>query len=400
LSLSHGFGFFDFLKGVYVIKQFFISILFLFPAVVVAQFHLLARAGVDHYSLPYMSSLSNTNPSLNDASQTLFRYWGYNDQTTQTEQRLWLTQNGQGRTIYTTPDEWLITDPKFYGEQTLIFSLSDFRVTGGLWRLDLKENQETELRLILDPKNIPQIEAITSPALLSDGSYTFRGMDRAGLRHLMNFKDDQLVELLSEGAYFKDKLVTYVFLPFVREDALALKVSFENHDEMMVRKSGEWKTLAQSGLNVRSMQNNLGVNALGEIAFIGVDNKGFQQVFKTIDGQLISSELIPGRELISHFETFAPSMNDQGQVAFRALDVQGRRSLFLWNKTGIEKLGSEGDQIPLEDGGTGRIFLGSWGPGFAGAPSLNNKGEISFAVTLMEKHQDLRIGSALYMYRP
>lgn len=365
------------------------------------ELQLLVRAGEDNYSLPYMSSLSNTNPSLNDASQTLFRYWGYNDQTTQTEQRLWLSQLNQGQTIYTAPDEWLITDPKFYGNHTVIFTLSDYRVTGGLWQIDLSNQTQPNVRLVIDPKKYSRFEAMSSAARLSDQSYLFRGMDRQGRRHLVNFTtNQQMIDLISEGEVFQDQTVTYVFSPFTTGNAVALKVSFEQNDQMLVRVNHEWKSIATTGKEIQSMQNNGSVNSRGDVAFIGVDLKGVQQIYLFQNAQLKSSAHIKGRELISRFETFAPSLNDQGQIAFRALDERGYRSLFLWNNEGLKKIVSEGDQVPLENNGTGRIFLGAWGPGFAGAPSLNNQGEISFAVTLMEKHQDQRLGSALYLYRP
>jgi hypothetical protein len=383
-----------------VFIKFILLCCLLIPTLHAGEFHIIARAGLDNYSLPYRSSLSNTNPSLNDSTQTLFRYWGYNDRSMETEQRLWLSTNDDGKTIYTAPDGWLITDPKFYGSQTIIFSLSDFRQTGGLWRLDLGHEHVPSLSLILDPKKVPFLEAISSPALLAPETYIFRGMDKEGRRHLMQIHGDEIATLISEDSLFQDQLVTYVFSPFVRSDVLAVKVSFNEIDQMLVYQSGEWRLAAQTGPDLKSIQNNGSINAKADIAFIGVDLNGEQQIFRTQNSQLISSASFQGRELVSHFETFAPSLNDLGVVAFRALDERGYRSLFLWSQSRIQKLISEGDEIPLENGGTGRVFLGAWGPGFAGAPSLNNRGEISFAVTLMEKHTPLRLGSALYLFRP
>lgn len=370
------------------------------------RFTLVARAGVEPYKLPFMSSLSNTNPQGPKEGLLIFKFWGYSDVTMETTQRFWLydTNLELGRELFDGGGQWHLSDP-FLTKNSAIYTLSNFGVNGGIYEVDLDTSQST---LVVDPKDFVQVIAKSSAGQLSDGSYYWRSTTREGVRLLgMKRPGQTAAHLLSEGDQLFSCELTYLFSPYSAGEYLVFKARLlcEGEEVMAVVRfhRGEFHVMAsdRTGLGTlkfSSINNNLSVNRYGQVAILGRSESAGPALFLLGAGQ---GEVVPLNDSVGALETFAPSLNSRGEVAFRSLDRQGLRAQF-YRAPGREvvRLIGEGDLIPLEAQGTARVLHSSWGPGFAGAPSLGDSGEIVFSAVLEEKEGGERLGSAIYIVRP
>lgn len=72
-------------------------------------------------------------------------------------------------------------------------------------------------------------------------------------------------------------------------------------------------------------------------------------------------------------DSFAPSVNDNGLVAFRGNDASGRDSVFVSDGTTVQRIAGVGDVLDSDIGPRGVGFL-------MGNPRINNRGAVAFGV--------------------
>lgn len=362
---------------------------------------LLVRAGAEPYGLPHGSILSNTNPQAGASGQVFFKYWGYDDVRMETDQRIWRIGPDSSGEFARHGGDWLMSDPFVTADQQVLYTLSDFGLFGGGWRTV----QNNPPQLILDPKEMPEVMGVSSFAQLSNGQYLWRSTTNQGRRQLERGRTARDREvMLAEGDEFFDWTITYVFSPVGAGERIALKLRLErDNQERMVLALFEhetWRVVFADGpglpnaFQVGSLHNNLALTEGGKLAVLGKSKSG-QPAVLVADGVQQHAHTALGST--AFLETFAPAMNDQGLIAFRATDVEKRRGLYLLESTGeLRLVVREGDLVPLEDQGTARVLWSDWGPGFAGAPTMTQDGEVIFSAVLEEKEGGQRLGSALY----
>ena len=122
--------------------------------------------------------------------------------------------------------------------------------------------------------------------------------------------------------------------------------------------------------------NTTGISKNGMVTFTASLLDSRKAIVLWRDGVLhtIASE---GDNNISEIEMFAPKINNQGIVLFRALDNTGARGLYLANQKGVERIIGEGDEV-MTDLGAGKILSNPNYPGFSGEVDFNDQGEIVF----------------------
>lgn len=78
------------------------------------------------------------------------------------------------------------------------------------------------------------------------------------------------------------------------------------------------------------------------------------------------------------FGPLGPTMNDEGDIAFRALDPDGAERVCLWNPVGVRVLASVGGDIAS----------------FEGLPVVNRAGAVAYRATLRDRTQVIRVVDA------
>jgi hypothetical protein len=148
----------------------------------------------------------------------------------------------------------------------------------------------------------------------------------------------------------------------------------------------------------QSLDNSIGFNDNGQVAFIATLSSGQRGVFR-FDGvgtnaiaywMSVKLIAIEGDGQISRIERFPPKLNNNGLTVFRAFDSEGLRAIWAGDGVTLHKVVSEGDILPT-DIGMLRLARPDDGAVFSGSPDLNDQGDIVFAASLSEP-EEARIG--------
>lgn len=132
-----------------------------------------------------------------------------------------------------------------------------------------------------------------------------------------------------------------------------------------------------------SFDNSVSLSNNGNVAFMATLVAGGRGVFLYNGSTIltIATTTAPGTQ-ISNLEFFAPSVNDNGLVAFRAFDTLSRRAIWVGDGTALTKL-VVAQQILPSDLGDARVDQNvASSPVFGGAPSINAQGDVAFNAAL------------------
>ncbi|MFA6238717.1 MAG: choice-of-anchor tandem repeat NxxGxxAF-containing protein [Bacteriovorax sp.] len=368
---------------------------------------ILARANInDGYNIPAMSFLSNTNPVINNRGDVSFRIMAVEGQN---DQAIWSKtfEDENGKIVYVAPEQRFITDPSINDHGKIVFNLHDEGVTDGLFILDTKD---LEVKQVLSPDNLP-IKFYTYPQIKNNDQIYFRATDDFDDRIFYEFKEEKLNKIMSEGVESMGLKSAYLFRPsFNDSEAVAFKARLgdkgqwdeERPDQILIFTGGQLTAIAKDrDSDPKSpflrFGNTVSLSSTGMVAFTVKleDGKGAIVISKDNVLKVIAFE---GQNDITEIETFAPKINAQGQVAFRAIDINGKRGIYLADETGVKRIVGEGDEI-MTDLGMGRILSNPNYPGFGGDVDMNDHGEIVFYCVIVDS-DERELGSAVYKITP
>jgi len=116
--------------------------------------------------------------------------------------------------------------------------------------------------------------------------------------------------------------------------------------------------------------------AEGGAALIVADESGWTEYARQDEGEL------------GEFEYFAPQLNNDGVVAFRAFDSSGERGIWRADGESLTLVARHGELVST-DLGPARLESPDsvGGPNFGGAPAINDNGDIAF-VSLLTDPED------------
>lgn len=355
---------------------------------------LMRSAEFDGLNIPAGTYLSNSHVKANDRGDVAIALKGIAFSNTKGYWR-YQSATGKGEVVYRAPHERLVSDPALDEMGNIVFGQYDFGINDGILKLDTLGNVTT----LLKSSEVARNFSFSNAVLTNAGELIFKAKGDDGAQALITYQAGKYAELLVDG-----QGPSFVFGPQTHPGGVtALKVrmgeygdwSEELPDFIVTYRQGEGikKLLADDGELASAFNNNLGINKHGDVAVIASLGS---------EGRLIRTSLGVGEVIanttsddISRFETFAPAINDQGHVAFRAIDKRGRRSLYYFNGKTLSKLLSEGDLVPT-DRETGRIEARKGWPGFSSGVTLTNNNELYFHCQLWNKTLENSLGAAIY----
>jgi len=376
---------------------------------------ILARANItDGYNIPPLSFLSNTSPVINNHGDVVFKIMAVEGGNTQV---LWVkkAEEPTGKIVYVAPDERFITDPSINDSGKIVFNLFDEGVTDGLFIHDIKTEAVTQ---VLNPDDLP-IQDYTYPQIMNNNQIYFRATDDNFDRSYYEFAGNKTNKILDEAVESLGIKASYLFRPAVNAAGqFAFKARIgekgkwddNNPDSIFLLtpstdpKSPQMKvdTIAfDKDTNASSKYlrfgNALSLSKDGTVAFIGILADSKKAIVISKDN-VLSNFAAEGKNDILEIEMFTPKINDQGQVVFRARDINGKRGVYLADGTSVKRIIGEGDEIAT-DLGSGKILFNPNYPGIGGEVDMNNQGEIVF-YCLVVSSDDKELGSAIYKITP
>ena len=209
----------------------------------------------------------------------------------------------------------------------------------------------------------------------------------------------------------------YIYTPAMNaQRRIASKVSIGDFSHNEIRSfatDGSYTTLAvDSATNPASpynrFDNGLAYNNVGQVAVVLRLTAGsVRAIYRfTPNGSGVeASEIarVQATGTIRDIESFAPSINDNGLVVFRAKDANGQ-AIYAGDGTTLVRVIGKEDAVDT-DLGAGRIGQhiddpSAW-PIFSGAPSVNNAGDIAFIAALHpDTDTQIEWGSGVFVASP
>ncbi|HET9032446.1 MAG TPA: hypothetical protein VFN25_06035 [Dokdonella sp.] len=190
----------------------------------------------------------------------------------------------------------------------------------------------------------------------------------------------------------------FIYTPAMNAQRLiACKVSIGDFDHNEIRSfasNGDYTTLAvdsatDSGSPFNRFDNGLAYNDAGQVAVVlRLEAGNARAVYRfTPNGAGVDAVEIARVEpggTIREIESFAPALNDNGLVVFRARDANGQ-AIYAGDGTRLVRVIGKEDAVAT-DLGPGRIGQhiddpSAW-PIFSGAPAVNDAGAIAFIAGL------------------
>ncbi|MBY0413728.1 MAG: hypothetical protein K2Q18_06170 [Bdellovibrionales bacterium] len=372
---------------------------------------ILARANLtDGLNLPPMSFLNNTCPVINNRGDVAFKVMSSGEDSSQA---VWFKGgvDENGKIIYNAPEMRFLTDPSLNDQGKMAFNLYDEGITDGVFTLD---GMTSKVDQTITPEN-DDIAFYTYSQVLSDGKIYFRGTDQDNTRTFYQF-DGKLKKVIAEGTSSYGQKSSYLFKPSLNDsgsmsfkrrlgdkgqwdesqgdEILLLKPNGSNFDSVVIAKDKD--SDPQSAF--KGFTNTTSLSASGLAAFTAYLDDGAKAVILYKDGALknVATEKV---DQISEIELFAPKVNDQGLVVFRAKNMEGKRGIYLADQTGVKRLIGEGDEVET-DLGKGIILSNPNYPGFGGEVDMNDHGEIVFYCLIVGSKDNKEWGSAVFKISP
>lgn len=374
---------------------------------------ILARANIGTgYNLPEMSFLSNTCPVINNRGDVSFKLMAFGGEN---NQGLWVKKGSEenGKIVYTAPEMRLLTDPSLNDKGQIAFNQYDDGVTDGIFTLDADTDIVSQ---VLKPER-EDIAYYTYPQVLTNGKVYFRATNQDNVRSYYKYDGSTLKSIIAEGVTSYGQKSSYLFKPYLNDNgAMTFKRRIgeagewdeRNPDEILVLKptgSGSYESVViakdkdgDADSKFLGFTNSSSISKSGMIAFTAILEDNSKAIILSKEGQL-TNLVIEKNDDISEIELFAPKVNEQGLVVFRAKDMDGKRGIYVTSIEGTKKLVGEGDEI-MTDLGLGKILSNPNFPGFGGDVDMNDHGEIVFYCLVMGAKDNQEWGSAVFKISP
>lgn len=372
---------------------------------------ILARANIDDgHNLPPMSFLSNTYPVINNRGDVTFKLMAFDGDN---NQGLWFKSGTEenGKIIYTAPDARFITDPDINDNGKIVFNLFDEGITDGIFTM---QGETGRVDHVLTPDN-DDIAYYTYPQILTNGKIYFRGTNQENSRTFYQF-DGSLKKIIAEGSSSYGQKSSYLFKPSMNDggalsfkrrlgnegewdetngdEIILLKPNGKNYDSVVIAKDQDSDSQSQ----FKGFLNSTSTSKNGMVAFTAITVDGTKALILYKDGNLLNLAREQA-DNISEIETFAPVVNEQGLVLFRAKNTEGKRGLYVADANGVKRIVGEGDEVAT-DLGAAKILSNPNYPGIGGEVDMNDQGEIVFYCLLVGARDNKEWGSAVYKITP
>jgi len=349
------------------------------------------------WNLPPGTSFNSISANINDEGEVAFTAGlvPIGGDLSRTGAGLWLGSHGQGQIVAihepppggdpSEPPTMLISDrPGMNNLGQIVYYTS---VDGGTYTLRkydpaTGESQPVSL-LPLTPS------AIANPEITDEGTIGFKG--RLGLGYgIATVSNGQATLLAVDTSVDETSGYAYIYSPATSGTGkIAVKVSTSDYSHNEIRlfagTNDSQLLVADRATDpaspFASFDNGLGVNKDGAIAVaVKLADGNVRAVYRFTPGAsgVEATEIarVDPAGTIRDIETFAPAINDEGLVVFRAKDENGQ-AIYAGDGTGLVRIVGKGDTVAI-DLGQAQIGQHDDSPIFSGTPAVNNHGDVAF----------------------
>lgn len=386
-------------------KLFKFFILFLLSLNVLSvEVEFVARANsYGSYNLPDSSYIVNSTIKNSQKGSIAFNFTTVVDE--EARMGVWIRNEHfpTGHTLYIAERDNYMSDPSFNDRGDMVFSVYNELAFVGLYVYDHEKNK---LTLALD-NSLGNISSLREPEMNNSGIILFRLTFESGEKVIATLKNHKINTVVSS----KHQGIAYLFgASFFNGDKVVLKVregdslSEAQPDSIRVYRGNEAFSRINSDVDLdrNSMFSAFNNTIAGHfssryIAFIAKLTNGKRVLVRQFenDVEIIATE---GEGLVSTLEYFSPSINKQGNIAFRAINAKGKRGVFFYDGLVAREVLSEGELV-FSDQSTA-VIHSKTGPAFGGGVTINKSNEIVLQARIYTKYLETALGAAVLKITP
>lgn len=348
-------------------------------------------------------SIAGASPTLNDSGILAIRVFVASSGFAY---GLWYGGNGAGQVVFNYPDtDHFMSDPHLNGPGLAVFERTESGSDNGLWVYD--PDSGTTQRVTSQPFGTA---GWSSPRMDDLGRIGFRSsFSGQSAFHSVAPPNDVALHAAQSGPLDPDGPWGFLFTPaFGPDRTISAKVALgEPTGPAQIRTFADdgssiliaETTLTDPGSLFASFDNGVGVNAVGDVAFIAGLAGGGRGVFRSDGGVPVEIARVNAAGPVTEIEFFRPDLNDAGLVVFRGRDANSDRAVWVGDGNGLVRVAVRGSLVATTIG-AGQINRPDSDIVFGGNPVINNLGDVAFIADLASASNiNLGLGRALILVR-
>ena len=355
------------------------------PLPITYQIQLQVRAdtGGTAYNLPNGSTFNSVSPNLNNSGNAAVKV---NTVGATTSPGLWFGGHGTGSLVYNTNDNAAILSDPFLNQSNQASFPRAASTNSGDDGLYLYDNaSSTTTHVTSGPLGAT---SYTNPKVNDNGIIGVRvkfNTPQALMSY--NIASNSFMNYVTETSGDPNSRYSFLFAPaFNNNNRIAAESNINNqasiYKELRVWNADGSSILVAAGDSTSgpmffAMDNSISINNLDQVAFTTRTSTA-SSTRRIVVSDGTTTNIFPTVSAGAGFtsiDSFAPSINDNGLVAFRGNDNQGtpRDSVFVTDGTTFQRIAGVNDTLMTDTGPRVVGFL-------MGAVSLNNVGDVAFGV--------------------
>lgn len=356
------------------------------------------------YNLPPGSSFNSISADIDDSGRVAFPVQVVPSGAS-SRPGVWLGGNGTGAIVFLGPVDALISSSlRLNNDAVVVFTLIDTVSADGIYRYD--PVLQTAARVGTAPVLPNSYSAV---AVNNGGDIGFQANFGSGRGYASRSAAGSSVLHALDRGVDPGSSYTYFYTPNF-DDARRIVAKVATSDDLTsateIRRfaaDGSSQRLAanrgtDAASPIRQFDNSLALSDSGRVAFVAsrfADNR--RAVYRIDDSGPTEIAVVDPAGLVREIDSFAPAVNDAGLVAFRGRDANGQ-AIFVSDGTQLRRVVGRGDRLAT-DLGLGQIGQhNSTDAVFAGAPGINDRGDLVFVAALHPDGNDqVEWGSGVFV---
>ena len=348
-------------------------------------------------------SIAGASPTFNDSGVLAIRVFAASSGFAY---GLWYGGNGTGQVVfnYSNTDHFM-SDPHVNGPGLAVFERTESGSDNGLWVYD--PGTGITQRVTSDPFGTA---GWSSPRMDDLGRIGFRSsFSGQSAFHSVAPPDDVALHAAQSGPLDPGGPWGFLFTPaFGPDRTISAKVALgEPTGPAQIRTfadDGSSILIAETadsdpGSPFTSFDNGVGVNGLGDVAFIAGLGDGVRGVFRSDGGAPVEIARTHASGPVTEIEFFRADVNDDGLVVFRGRDANGDRAVWVGDGNGLVRVAVRGSPVATTIG-PGQINRPDSDIVFGGNPAINGSGDVAFIADLAAvSNINVGLGRALILVR-
>lgn len=340
------------------------------------------------YNLPPGSSFNSITAHINDSGRVAFAVQVVPDGAG-SGPGVWLGGNGTGAIVFLGPPDALISSSlRLNNDGVVVFTLTDTASADGIYRYDPATQQAARVGTAPVLPN-----SYGAVAVNNTGDIGFQANFGSGRGYASRSAAGSSVLHALDRGVDPGSSYTYLYTPdlddarrIVAKVATSTDLTSATEIRRFAADGNSERLAANRGSDaaspIRQFDNSLALSDSGRVAFVAsrfADSR--RAVYRIDDSGPVEIAVVDAAGPVREIDSFAPAINDAGLVAFRGRDANGQ-AIFVSDGSQLRRVVGKGDRVAT-DLGPGQIGQhNSTDAVFAGAPALNDRGDLVFVAAL------------------